>query len=170
MQRDRAAHVPQGPGVLEGHDARERDVESQCHGRVGHRLGLGKTVHHAPYFGRTLLSHDGERVLGGLARMDNEGLPAFARGAYVAPKALALPLEIAAYPEIVEARFADRHHARMARELDEPRRIHLSAVLVVRMHADCREEIVVSLVERPPLRKPAESEADAHPLRHAAHA
>ncbi len=145
-------------------------MESQCHGRVGHRLGLGETVHYPPYFGRTLLSHDGERVLGGLARMDNEGLPAFARGAYVAAKALALPLEIAAYPEIVEARFADRHHARMVRELDEPRRIHLSAVLMVRMHADGREEIVVSLGERPHLRKPGEIDADAQRVRHAVRA
>ena len=71
-------------------------MESQCDGRVGHRLRLGEAVHDPPYFGRPLFPHDGESVLGSLARMDNERLAAFARRAYVSAKALALPREITA--------------------------------------------------------------------------
>ena len=71
-------------------------MEPQGDRRFGQRLRLGETVHHPPYFGRPFFPHDGERVLGGLARMDDQRLAAFARRAYVRPKALALPLEITA--------------------------------------------------------------------------
>src|SRR6266853_6863063 len=50
LQRDPSGYVLQGSGVLEGHDARERDMETQRHGGVGHRLGLGEAVHNPPYF------------------------------------------------------------------------------------------------------------------------
>src|SRR6266852_6090482 len=114
-------------------------MEPQGDRSVGHGLGLGEAVHHPPYFGGPLFPHDGERVLGGLARVDDEGFTAFARGAYVGPKALALPLEITAHAVVIEPGLADRHNPRMAREFHQPPRIHLGAILMVRMHADARE-------------------------------
>src|ERR1044072_9130968 len=115
-------------------------MEPQGDRRLGHRPGLGETVHHPPYFGRPLFPHDGQRVLGGLARMDDERLAAFARRAYVRSEALALPLEIAAQAVVIEPGLADRDEPRMARELHQPRRIHRVAILVVGMHADSREK------------------------------
>src|SRR6266487_4951909 len=98
-----------------------------------------------PDFGRPLLPHDAQRVLGGFPRVDDQGFPAIARGADMGAKALALPLEVAAHAVVIEAGLADRDNPRMARKLDQPRRIHRGAVLVVRMHAHAREKIVVGL-------------------------
>src|SRR5882672_12245324 len=110
-------------------------MEAQRHGGVGHRLGLGEAMHDAPYFARTLFPHDGQRIFRSLARMDHEGLTALARSAYVGAKALALPLEIAAYAVVIEPGLADRDHPRVARQLDQARPIHCAAVLIVRVHA-----------------------------------
>src|SRR6266513_4050219 len=170
LERNPAGYVFQGAGVLEGHDAGERDMEPQGDRRFGHRLGLGETVHHPPYFGRTLLPHDGERVFGGLARMDDERLAAFARGAYMSSKALALPRRITAHPVVIEPGLADRDDPRVACELDQPRRIHLGAILMVRMHADGRKEIIVSLGKREHPGKPDQVDADAQCVRHAVRA
>src|SRR6266581_1709746 len=111
-------------------------MESQGDHRLGHRPGLGETVHHPPYFGRALFPHDSQRVLGSLARMDDERLAAFAGGAYVGSKALALPDEITVQALVIEPGFADRDDPRMPCELDQPRRILRRAILMVWMHAD----------------------------------
>ena len=47
--------------------------------------------------------------------MDHEWLAAFARSADVRPEALALPVEVAAQPIVVEPCFADRDDLRMVR-------------------------------------------------------
>ncbi len=86
------------------------------------------------------------------------------------PKALALPLEIAAQAVVIEPCLADRDDPRMACELHQLRRIHRGVILVVRMHADGREEIIVSLGERQHLGKPGEGDADAQRVRHAVRA
>src|SRR5437773_10501552 len=99
--------------------------------------------------------------------MDDERLAAFARGAYVCAKALALPRGITAQAVVIEPGLADRDDPRVARELNQLRRIHRGAILVVRMHANGREEIIVSLGERQDLWKPCEVDADAQRVRHA---
>src|SRR6266487_5507342 len=98
-----------------------------------------------PDFGRPLLPHDAQRVLGGFPRVDDQGFPAIARGADMGAKALALPLEITAHAVVIEAGLADRDYARVPGKLHQPHRIHCSAVLVIRMHAHAREKVVVGL-------------------------
>jgi len=55
-----------------------------------------------------------QRIFRSLARMDQRAY-ALARSAYVGAKALALPLEIAAYAVVIEPGLADCDHPRVAR-------------------------------------------------------
>ena len=70
-------------------------------------------------FPRAFLVHDAQRIFRGRARMDDERLAAAFRGADVRAEALALPLEIAFQPVIVEPGLADADDLRVRRELDE---------------------------------------------------
>src|SRR5437879_13110677 len=96
-------------------------MESQGDHRLGHRPGLGETVHHPPYFGRALFPHESQRVVGRLARMDDERLAAFAGGAYVGSTAIAVHDAITSQAVIIEPRFAARDTTRIARVVTEAR-------------------------------------------------
>src|SRR5258706_14151944 len=102
-------------------------MEPQGDRRVGHCLRFGETVHHPPYFGRALFPLDGERVFGGLARMDDERLSVLACRAYLSRKAMALPFEGPAHPEVIEPGFPDCDDPRRVPPLLQMPRIHRQA-------------------------------------------
>ena len=116
---------------------------------------------------RAFLAHDAQRVFGRRARMDDERLAAGFRRADVRAKALALPLEIAFEPVVVEPGLADRDDLRVRRELDERLRRDHGMLGIVGMRADGGVEIGVTLRERPHLREILERDRDAQRVRDA---
>ena len=97
--------------------------------------------------------------------MDHERLAGLARRADVAAEALALPLEIAFEPVVVEPRLADGDDLRRGGHRDEVRDRGLRRVRVVRMHADGRVQVGVRVRDRDHCGHAGKFDADAQRVR-----
>src|SRR5690349_16626755 len=69
LERHATRNVLQLDRVLEGDDARERNVKPEVERALCDVPGLGEAVHDAADFVRALLAHDGERIGGSRSRV-----------------------------------------------------------------------------------------------------
>ena len=123
------------------------------------------------------LFEDARHVVVGVARMDHQRQPGFARRRDVAAKAALLRLARRVVVVIVEAGLADRHDLGVPRARDQVARRHVQFLVgVVRMGADRAEDVGKSLGDRQHLgvardpRRDGDQAADAGRARAGDHA
>ena len=169
VERDSLRHLAQGLGLLERHDAGERDVEAEIEPRARQLGAAGEAVQHgrkgAP---RHLLAQDRGRIIVGVARMDDKRQLRYARRGDVVAEALRLRLARAVVVEVVEPRLADGHHLGMARALHDllDRDVEL-LVGIMRVRADRAEHVVVRLGDPEQPVEAADAGRDRHQHPHA---
>jgi hypothetical protein len=93
-------------------------------------------VHDAADLVCALGSKNLQRILGGLACVDDQGLPTATGGFDMGAEPLALPSQIAGLPIVVKARLPNRDDSRMCRQLCESLCGRLRAPVLVRMYPD----------------------------------
>ena len=155
IQRHKSRHIAQVLGVLEGHNARQRDVVTHVQTGAGHGLGLGKAVKNAAGLGAGIglaaFAQDGQRVFRTAAGMDHQRLLRDLRGLDMDTKALALPFQIGNrasalavfHAVVVQPRLANGHHARQRSALDQVLYRWLGHIFGVGMHTHGGPEVVM---------------------------
>src|SRR5690242_12509405 len=107
VERHALRNILHRGGVLERHDAGERDVETKVERLRGDVPRLSKAMHDAAGISGALVTHDRQRVDGRGARVDHQRLLRRACRANVRAKSIALPFEIACQAKVVEPRLAN---------------------------------------------------------------
>ena len=163
-------HRLQFLGALERDDARERNIETLGHGGFGHGQRFGEAVHDAGHAtgvrAGALFLHQADRVVAGGARVDDQGLAGFARGANVDAEALALPFQVAFETVIVQAGFADGDDLRVVGQLDQLLHGRLRRVFIVGVDADRGEDVGMLLCQGEHLREVRQVDRHAQRVRH----
>lgn len=107
--RDARGHLAQGLGIAKGNDAGKRDVKIEIKRRPCHFSALCKTVQDTTHLVRPLVAQQTNRVIGGLAGVNNKR-PACSPGSgNMLPELLVLDFDGALSPVIIESGFANRH-------------------------------------------------------------
>ena len=142
--------VAQRSRILERQNAGERDEMPERDGPAGEVGTAGKAMQHGgegalPCF----LFEDARHVVIGVARMDHQRQPGFARRRDVIAKTALLRLARRVVVVVVEAGLADRHDFGMPRARDQIARGHMQFLVgIVRMGPDRAEHVREALGDR----------------------
>ena len=147
VERQPRRGLLQIPGVLERHDARDRDVEAQIQRDIGKSAARGEAMDDAgigalPHF----LAQDRGGIVLGIAGVDDDRQPGLARGGDMRAEARLLPVAVAMVVIIIEPALADADDARMRGALDQLGGVDIGMLVgLVRMDADRRPDIGLAL-------------------------
>ncbi len=147
VERHRAHGLAQRLGLLEGHDARERDEKAEIQGFLREVRRAGETMKNAG--DSAFLDGAAENfcsIILGFAGVDDQRQPGLPGGIDMRLEPLALGRSFRIVVMVVETALADRDCARMRRGFDECCRAEIGmSVGFVRVNSDAGPDVRVTL-------------------------